>query len=49
MRVLRWRRDVPPHVRFCDACAQVCAPGCRSQERLDHAHIQAVQQHTFVR
>lgn len=26
-------------VRFCDACAEVCTPECRSQTRLDTAHV----------
>lgn len=41
---LRRRLDRPRAVRFCDACAEVCTPQCRSQTRLDAAHTHANQQ-----
>jgi hypothetical protein len=31
-------------VRFCEPCAGVCTPQCRSQTRLDTAHTHANQQ-----
>jgi hypothetical protein len=31
-------------VRFCEACAEVCTPQCRSQTRLDTAHTRVNQQ-----
>jgi hypothetical protein len=37
-------------VRFCESCAEVCTPQCRSQARLDIAHTDVnLQQYLTIR
>ncbi|HEX6356460.1 hypothetical protein [Actinophytocola sp.] len=46
---LRRRRAGVRGVRFCEACSQVCTPGCRSQALLDATHAHVHQQHPVIR
>jgi hypothetical protein len=48
VRILRSRTTTRQKTTFCEDCARVCTPGCRSQARLDHVHTQ-VMQHTNIR